>query len=84
MIPSDSLKKYLVDLNDHGGPAFPILIPENVDGFVSLGMLLRDAFALATLPAIADDFQSKPSHIANRAYLIADAMLDAREGKTEA
>jgi hypothetical protein len=69
-------------LSTDGGPAFP----SEGEGhgnpkFHSPGMTLRDYFAGQALSAIADDYQSKPEWIAERAYYIADAMLKAREAK---
>jgi hypothetical protein len=83
MIPSDDLEKYLVDLNDHGGPTFPVLVPENVEGFVSLGMSLRDYFAAQALLGIIahPDGGGSFDSLAGYAYKYADAMLKAREVK---
>lgn len=83
MIPSDDLEKYLVDLNDHGGPAFPVLVPENVEGFVSLGMSLRDYFAAQAIAGMHardtyDVGQATPEQRAALAYIDADAMLKVR------
>ena len=83
MIPSDDLEKYLVDLNDHGGPAFPVLVPENVEGFMSLGMSLRDYFAakaISTMIHMCEDRDGgwDPVAVAVGCYAVADAMLKVR------
>lgn len=56
-------------------PAFPTM------GYAS-GMTLRDYFAAAALQALADR-DSPVRDIAFDAYLIADAMIDERNGKPE-
>jgi hypothetical protein len=73
---------------DTGGPAFPLLIEE--EGCASqayLGMTLRDWFAgqamIGAFSAFSrewhnpNDYQIKA--IANNAYRIADAMMEARK-----
>ncbi|HYE86524.1 MAG TPA: hypothetical protein VEA16_09230 [Vicinamibacterales bacterium] len=68
----------MADLKPDGGPAFPV--PEI--GF-AVGMTLRDYFAamaIATLPfLLGDDDGWAPDVMARKAYLLADAMLAARE-----
>ena len=64
-------------------PAFPTTINREI---VS-GMTLRDYFAAKALPAIytesttVDESYATPIEIAEQAYLMADAMLFAREDK---
>ena len=58
-----------------GGPAFPIgSTPEEWGN----GMTLRDYFAAKALPVCMSEY-SDPKNIAHAAYLIADAMLKARQ-----
>ena len=73
-------------IND-GGPAFP---RTGADGHTSpqSGMTLRDYFAGQALtnvdvriPMSDDDDTPSPRAIANYMYVIADAMLAAREAK---
>ena len=60
-----------------GGPAFPT-------GTAFQGMALRDYFAakamlgLMASPHMPDAFNVQP--VADKAYMIADAMLEARDG----
>ena len=60
-----------------GGPAFPT-------GTAFQGMTLRDYFAakamlgLMASPHMPDAFNVQP--VADKAYMIADAMLEARDG----
>lgn len=64
-------------IND-GGPAFPIGSTPYEWGN---GMTLRDYFAAKALQGIESnpDKSYEPKHLAERAFLIADAMLAARE-----
>lgn len=68
---------------ESGGWAFPTQINRQ-DGFGNNyidseeGMELRDYFAAKALQAIADPCHN-PELLANRAYEIADAMLEARK-----
>lgn len=77
-----------------GGPAFPqsqikpnsrgVLYPDHMPG-----MSLRDAAALAALPAIIEACrrdtreadETMEQMLARRAWVIADAFIEAREGK---
>lgn len=66
-------------IND-GGPAFPRDHAHHGHN----GMSLRDYFAAKVLPTIYDDSLGGPDWrdvIANEAYQLADAMLNAREQK---
>lgn len=62
-----------------GGPAFPI----NVDSEMTcLGMTLRDYFAAKAMQAFysrPDSDEWEPHEVAADAYVIADAMLKARD-----
>ena len=66
---------------DDGGPAYPV--PRSGDEWP--GMSLRDYFAAAALPGICKEFYDDERFlftsalIANEAYDIADAMLEARK-----
>lgn len=68
-----------------GGPAFPIAIPKGVEAYE--GMSLRDYFAAVALPVARGfftinkdkvDFEIPAGAIADTAYMLADAMLQAR------
>lgn len=72
-----------------GGPAFPVALPGFAIGdecralpeYVS-GMSLRDYFAAKVLPALWGRVALEPNiaeSMAQSAYLIADAMLEARK-----
>ena len=67
------------NIND-GGPAFP---RTGADGHTSpqSGMTLRDYFAAAALQGMNLDFNFSCTTYAMDAYLIADAMIRAREVK---
>jgi hypothetical protein len=76
-----------------GGPAYPVVFRTMTpQGMMEMdfdpGMSLRDAAALAALPAIvgfimpmtkADDSQAAVKIMAGAAYQIADALIAARE-----
>ena len=62
-------------IND-GGPAFSC--PEDESNMRNKGMSLRDYFAAKALPVCMSEY-SDPKNIAHAAYLIADAMLKARQ-----
>lgn len=75
---------------DSGGTAFPRhQISETPHGpmFVMLdGMTLRDYFAAAALEGMSPPKEYRPAgpgiaQMAQRAYLYADAMLEARKGE---
>ena len=79
----------MTKIND-GGPAFPMA---TIDGYTQDGMTLRDYFAAQALPAYTkwsldrppnstcDSEKTAAKHYARVAYVIADAMLAARETK---
>ncbi len=65
------------------GSAFPLT---TIDGYVSVGMALRDYFAAHTLPALLADHTLKLdlkfiNKFTEAAYAYADAMLLARGNK---
>lgn len=68
-----------------GGPAFPL--PEEPGIHVSApGMSLRDYFAAAALNGLISSWPHPPCGlVSERAYMIADAMLNERnkDGKTK-
>jgi hypothetical protein len=76
----------------NGGPAFPVT-PTDRSGQIGpteFGMTIRDAAALAVLPAeyasVMADRSFPPEwrdHIAINCYLMADAMLKVREAGRE-
>lgn len=81
---------------DNGGPAFPIPVDNDVDchGRYSNGyggMSLRDWLAGKSIDAAFEMERRNPTHdcdgcasfrgVAERAYLLADAMIKARGGK---
>ena len=70
-------------IND-GGPAFPCLPSQHLNGFYSTGngMTMRDYFAAAALQGLlADGGGASWDDDAKNAYKAADAMIRAREGK---
>ena len=74
-------------IND-GGPAFPFINEHTHPTTINHGMTLRDYFAGQALtnvdvriPMSDDDDTPSPRAIANYMYVIADAMLAAREAK---
>ena len=78
-----------------GGPAFPVLHQNEITGYIppeTSGMTLRDYFAAKAMQAILPQYQnifddetgseddpSFPELLAVDAYIMADAMLKARE-----
>lgn len=61
--------------------AFPVP-PESIpfpSAFAQSGMTLRDYFAIRFAVAVDGRSHGSPADIANEAYLLADAMLAARE-----
>ena len=66
-----------------GGPAFPGLHPSQECRFNDPGMTLRDYFAATAIQGICASKQNKlfqdMETLARGAYVIADAMLKARE-----
>ena len=77
------------DIANNGGPAFPVTGCVHPNGNAMVGMTLRDYFAGQVLtnidvriPIRDDDDIPSPRVIANYMYVIADAMLAAREEKS--
>lgn len=76
------------EIDKTGGPAYPVAdvyFPNGQIQFGSTGMTLRDHFAGLAMPMAWDEEHKYPTHngpsykgVAERAYLMADAMLDAR------
>jgi hypothetical protein len=70
-----------------GGPAFPRPESRGTSGAITLhgqnGMTLRDYLAGQALVGLMSDqtIKAMPDDFAESAYLAADAMLAAREGK---
>ena len=66
-------------IND-GGPAFPTMDPN--EHYRLMGMTLRDYFAAAALSSRGMyGANIRENAVAKECYIIADAMLKAREGK---
>ena len=64
-----------------GGPAFPITA-ESYRDVREIGMTLRDYFAAKAMQGILVGIECDPAtvpHVAESAYILADAMLKARE-----
>jgi len=61
----------MTSTKDHGGPAFPV--PQGGRG----GMTLRDYFAGQVLAGLGDAIGQVD--VAKVAYLVADAMIEARK-----
>lgn len=68
---------------EDGGPAFPQQCADALDvGMVHEGMMLRDWFAGRALTYLAgrDDMEiADADDLAGKAYVLADAMLEARK-----
>lgn len=79
---------------DTGGPAYPTTAFNYAGQIIpgSVGMTLRDAFALAAMPEVlrewredrekhdaSADFESDAPLVAADCYIVADAMLEARK-----
>ena len=65
-----------------GGPAFPGLHPSKECRYQDSGMTLRDYFAakaMAALVVVYTDDKAIVDEYSQRAYAIADAMLEARQ-----
>ena len=56
---------------NNGGPAFPT-------GTAFQGMTLRDYFAAKAMQSLTEN-STNPKEIAQAAYIVADAMLEARK-----
>ena len=75
-------------MNNTGGPAFPGLHPSKECRYQDSGMTLRDYFAAKAMQALIASPRGTPDgrdatdhYYAKCAYIMADAMLKAREGK---
>lgn len=68
---------------DDGGPAYPLCVPADFQ-FANEGMTLRDRFAIAALPALIKRDGLRAPGYAKWAYEMADAMLAARKGGSNA
>lgn len=74
------------DTNRTGGPAFPMAMPTSSGTGVVYGMTLRDYFAAKAMQAAVTAWNTRSadcaaciaSPLAEEAYEIADAMLEAR------
>jgi hypothetical protein len=64
-----------------GGPAFPWCGDLNECPTINLGMTLRDYFAAKAMQALITRIPMSGAERARDAYIIADAMLKAREQK---
>jgi hypothetical protein len=71
-------------IND-GGPAFPQILGERYEPMSTEGMSLRDYFAAKAMQAMAVEYDMRPDIydivICEKAYRIADAMIEARKTK---
>lgn len=65
---------------DDGGPAFPATEANGLNSGMS-GMTIRDEFAKAAMQSIlsSEDGRESFKRIAAEAYLMADALLEARK-----
>ena len=64
-------------MNNTGGPAFP----HQSYGAVRAGMTLRDYFAAKAMQGMLANGESGLQKLSQAAYIVADAMLKAREQK---
>ena len=64
---------------DNGGPAFPLqsIGPDFAPGYA--GMTLRDYFAAKAMQGLIAGGSTDRHQIAQAAYLVSDAMINARE-----
>lgn len=66
-------------IKDTSGPAFPIAIEIGKGVDWHRGMTLRDYFAAKAMQGLCAGNSTNAKEIAGAAYIIADAMLKARE-----
>ena len=67
-------------LAEDGGSAFPSKNPVDREFYYILrGMSMRDYFAARAMEGLLTDFDGDDEELAHRSYMIADAMLEARE-----
>jgi hypothetical protein len=70
-------------IKDTGGPAFPTEVVNTNDGYIHQGMSLRDYFAAKAMQGLlASGIECGPDDVASvvaSAYILADAMLKARQ-----
>jgi len=64
-----------------GGPAFPTEVVTTNDGWIHSGMTLRDYFAAKAMQGLCANNNTDPFVISKAAYIVADAMLRARDEK---
>ena len=62
-----------------GGPAFPTTKPLDSWGDPNQGMTLRDYFAAKAMQVLLANDETSMKEDAQDAYMVADAMLKARE-----
>ena len=62
-----------------GGPAFPVVIDTGPTVEWFKGMTLRDYFAAKVMQGLCAGNSTDAQQIAKAAYIVADAMLKARE-----
>jgi len=62
-----------------GGPAFPTEYRDDATQPCAEGMTLRDYFAAKAMEAFLHDGSSEVDEVAEAAYIVANAMLKARE-----
>ncbi len=69
---------------ENGGPAFPVTEAENQYRRTSEGMTLRDYFAAKAMQGLLNGYearlnQERIDNLTERAFTLADAMLEARK-----
>jgi hypothetical protein len=62
-----------------GGPAFPAMHYDLADN--EHGLTMRDYFAAKVMQGLVANNNTNPFEISKAAYVVADAMLQAREKK---
>jgi hypothetical protein len=62
-----------------GGPAFPAMHYDLADN--EHGLTMRDYFAAKVMQGLVANNNTNPFEISKAAYVVADAMLEAREKK---
>ena len=66
-------------MKDTGGSAFPLVVDMNNEVTWDKGMTLRDYFAAKAMQGLCAGNSTNAQQIAEAAYIVADAMLEARK-----
>jgi hypothetical protein len=67
-------------MKDKNTPAFPLVAEDHTGMMINMGMSLRDYFAAQALQGlVTNEGASSSARYAEIAYLLADAMMEARK-----